>query len=99
MTLDLTLTLTDAIPAADLGAAPVGLQTHEIKLRKLDKKKGFHAFSEEEKKQYLKLIAPLGGGFSDPSEDPGSRAITALDDFMQSMKYVEDLVQEPRCRS
>ena len=70
-----------------------GLQPTETKLRKLDKKKGYCPYTEEEKKQYPKVAAPLGS-LLDPCEDPGSRAITALDDFMISMKYVEDLVQD-----
>eukprot|EP00435_Cladocopium_sp_Y103_P034910 s1306_g9.t1 len=76
-------------------ASSAAIQPTEMKLRKLDKKKGFHPFTDAEKAEYSKTVLPLGCSLSNPMEDPGSRAITALDDFMMSMKFVEDLDAHP----
>ena len=65
----------------------------EIKIKKHDKKSSFTAWSDEEKELYQNFItvscpaASMGG-----IDEPVSRPITALDDFMQSTKFAARLV-------
>lgn len=63
----------------------------EIKLTKGDKKLAFAAYSEAEKSKYRVQVSPLS--CSDPVDDPGSRPVTALDDFMQAMNYAQLVVK------
>ncbi|CAE7539367.1 unnamed protein product [Symbiodinium sp. CCMP2592] len=62
----------------------------ELKLKKSDKKSAFVPFSMEEKKMFRKFIVPT----CPTEDDPATRALTALDDFMQAMKYAEHVVKE-----
>lgn len=64
----------------------------EQKLKKSDKKSSFVAWTDDEKKKFLKTVAPLNCS-SDPEDDPGTRSLTAIDDFMQAMRYAEMVVK------
>ena len=64
----------------------------EKKLKKSDKKSSFVAWTDDEKKKFLKTVAPLNCS-ADPEDDPGTRSLTAIDDFMQAMRYAEMVVK------
>lgn len=40
----------------------------------------------------MKVVPPLVCA-GDPQDDPGTRAITAIDDFLQAMVYAEQVVK------
>jgi len=74
-------------------ACPGGVpKLSEQKLKKSDKKSSFVAWTDDEKKKFLKTVAPLNCS-SDPEDDPGTRSLTAIDDFMQAMRYAEMVVK------
>ena len=62
-----------------------------MKIKKSDKKSAFIPYSPDEKMYFQKLVPPAAS--VDAAEDPGKRALTAMDDFMQSMKYAEKVVK------
>ena len=62
----------------------------EVKIKKSDKKSSFTPFSDDEKKCFRTVATSLSS--STAVDDHLTRPITAIDDFMQAMKYAEDLV-------
>ena len=62
-------------------------------IKKGNKHTMFTPFSDQEKTAYSLKVMPLGESCA-AADDPGSRALTVMDDFMQSMQFAEKLAQE-----
>lgn len=65
-------------------------------VKKSNKQSSFTAYSDHEKGGFTSKALPLSCLGTAEDEDPGSRALTSLDDFMQSMDYVKRLAQDRR---
>ncbi|CAK9117612.1 unnamed protein product [Durusdinium trenchii] len=64
----------------------------EQKIKKADKRPAFVPWTDDEKRKFMKVVPPLVCA-GDPQDDPGTRAITAIDDFLQAMVYAEQVVK------
>ena len=62
-------------------------------IKKGNKQTIFNAYSDEEKESYSLKVWPLGDSAS-AADEPGSRPLTVMDDFLQSIRYVEKLAQD-----
>lgn len=61
-------------------------------IKKSNKQTTFTPYSDQEKACYRTKVMPLSDTTC-AADDPGSRALTVIDDFMQSMSFVETLAQ------
>lgn len=62
-------------------------------IKKGNKQTIFTAYSDDEKASYSLKVWPLGDSAS-AADEPGSRPLTVMDDFLQSIRFVEKLAQD-----